>query len=140
MRNTNSKIILESVRGEIDARCENAPITGTNVRFESGHSQLVSENSNIEVDADAVNGDLTIRGTNGKINLTLPANTSASYVLQVDEAGRIYTKSLPIVVEAASRTRVIGYSGASRNKIEVDMSGVGTVNLEGKPANRMSIR
>ncbi len=138
--NTNAKIVLESVRGEIDARCDNAMISGNNVSFEAGHSQLVSENSNIEIDADAVNGDLTIRGANGKINLSLPANTSASYLLQVEEAGRIYTRELPMAVTVASRTRVIGTSGNRRNKIEVDMSGVGTVTLEGKPANRMSIR
>ena len=140
LRNTNAKIVLESVRGEIDARCVNAIIFGNNVSFEAGHSQLVSENSNVEIDADAVNGDLTIRGGNGKINLSLPANTSAGYLLQVEEAGRIYTRDLPMAVTVASRTRVIGTSGNKRNKIEVDMSGVGTINLEGKPANRMSIR
>lgn len=140
LRNTNAKIVLESVRGEIDARCDNATIAGNNVSFEAGHSHLVSENSNVEIDADAVNGDLTIRGANGKINLVLPANTSASYLLQVEGAGRIYTRGLPMVVQVASRTRVIGSSGNKRNKIEVDMSGVGTVDLEGKPANRISSR
>jgi hypothetical protein len=140
LRNTNAKIVLESVRGEIDARCVNATISGNNISFEAGHSQLVSENSNVEVDAAAVNGDLTIRGANGKIDLSLPANTSASYLLQVEEAGRIYTRELPMAVTLASRTRVIGTSGNKRNKIEVDMSGVGTINLEGKPANRMSLR
>ncbi|TFH64137.1 MAG: hypothetical protein E4G91_06765, partial [Candidatus Zixiibacteriota bacterium] len=105
LRNTNAKIVLESVRGEIDARCDNATISGSNVSFEAGHSQLISENSNVEIDADAVNGDLTIRGENGKINLSLPANTSASYLLQVEEAGRIYTKELPMAVSVASRTR-----------------------------------
>jgi hypothetical protein len=140
LRNTNAKIILESVRGEIDAHCVNAMISGNNVSFEAGHSQLVSENSNVEINADAVNGDLTIRGANGKIKLSLPASTSASYLLQVEEAGRIYTRDLPMAVTVASRTRVIGTNGSKRNKIEVDMSGVGTVTLEGKPANRMSIR
>jgi hypothetical protein len=140
LRNTNAKIVLESVRGEIDARCENATISGSNVSFEAGQSRLISENSNVEIDADVVNGDLTIRGVNGKINLMLPANTSATYLLQVEEAGRIYTKELPMAVTFASRTRVMGSSGNKRNKIEVDMSGAGTVNLEGKPANRMSIR
>jgi hypothetical protein len=140
LRNTNAKIVLESVRGEIDARCENAIISGNSVSFEAGRSRLVSENSNVEIDAEAVNGDLTIHGENGKINLSLPSNTSASYLLQVEDAGRIYTKGLPLTVTVASRTRVMGYSGNKRNKIEVDMSGVGTVTLEGKPANRMSNR
>jgi hypothetical protein len=139
LRNSNSKIVLESVRGEIDARSENAPITGNDVRFEAGHSVLSTENSGVDIDAEAVNGDLTIRSANGKISLSLPANTSASYVLQVEEVGRIYTRSLPMTVETASRSRVIGYSGTRRSKIEIDMTGVGTIDLEGKPANRTSL-
>jgi hypothetical protein len=140
LRNTNAKIMLESVRGEIDARCDNAAISGNRISFEAGHSRLTSQNSNVDIDADAVNGDLTIRGANGKIDLMLPDNTSASYLLQVEEAGRIYTRELPMAVSVASRTRVVGTSGNKRNKIEVDMSGVGTINLEGKPANRISVR
>ncbi len=140
LRNSNGKIMLASVRGEIDARTENATISGSQVRFESGHSQLTTENSNVDVDAEVVNGDLTIRGTNGKISLMLPVNTSATYALQVEDAGRIYTRSLPMTVDLASRSRLIGYTGSRRNKIEIDMSGVGTIDLEGKPANRTSLQ
>jgi hypothetical protein len=140
LRNTNAKIALESVRGEIDARCDNAMISGNNVSFESGHSLLATGNSNIDIEAEAINGDLTIRGANGTIDLTVPTNSSATYLLQVEEGGRIYTRNLPMTVNVASRTRVVGTAGAKRNKIEVDMSGVGTVNLEGKSATRTSLR
>lgn len=140
LRNSNAKISLESVRGEIDARCDNAQITGNRIRFEAGRSQIAAGNSDITIDAEAVNGDLTIRGENGTINLSLPENTSANYLLQVDKAGRIYTRTLPMTVTHASRTRIIGTTGAKRSKIEVDMAGAGTINLDGKPENRTSIR
>ncbi len=140
LRNSNARIILEYVRGEIDARTSNAAITASRISFEAGHSQLATENSSIDVDADAVNGDLTIRNVNSKINLALPANTSADYLLQVDQPGRIYTRDLPMTVSLASQTRVVGSHGNQRSKIEVDMSGAGTVTLEGKPANRTSLR
>lgn len=140
LRNANARLILESVRGEIDARCDNAMITGNGIRFEAGHSQLASGNSNIDINADEVNGDLTVRGENGTINFSLPQNTSASYQLQVDEVGRIYTRTLPMTVSHASRTRVVGTTGGKRNKIEIDMAGAGTINLEGRPVNRTSLR
>jgi hypothetical protein len=131
LRNQNGKISLDSVRGEIDARTEFAQINATRIRFESGRSTLATENSNIKLDATLVAGDVTVRSENGKIDMTIPALASAAVSLQVDEGGRIYTRQLPIKVDRVSRTLVQGTVGDGQNKIEVDMTGVGTINLEG---------
>ena len=140
LRNSGGKIVLNSVRGEITARTENASITGDDVRFESGNSIFATENSDISLDASAVSGDVNIRDENGKVNFSLPANTPAQYSLRVEEGGRIYTKSLPMIVEQASRTRVVGYSGSRHSKIEIDMAGVGTINLDGKLGSQAADR
>lgn len=131
LRNQNGRISLDSVRGEIDARTEFAQINASRIRFESGRSTLSTENSNIKLDATFVAGDVTVRSENGKIDMTVPANLSAALILQVDEGGRIYTRQLPIRVDRISRTVVQGVVGDGQNKIEVDMTGVGTINLEG---------
>lgn len=131
LRNQNGKISLDSVRGEIDARTEFAQISATRIRFESGRSTLATENSNIKLDAALVGGDLTVRSENGKIDMTIPESASALLILQVDEGGRIYTRQLPIRVDRVTRTLVQGSVGDGHNKIEVDMTGVGTINLEG---------
>lgn len=140
LRNQNGKISLDSVRGEIDARTEFAQITASNVRFESGRSTLATESSNIKVDAAAVSGDLSVRSENGKIEMGIPSDVSASILLQVEQGGRIYTKQIPIEVDRVSRTVVQGRIGNAQNKIEVDMAGVGTINLEGIPASSISRR
>jgi hypothetical protein len=140
LRNSAGRITLVSVKGEIDARTDAAPITGRDIRIESGNSTFSTENSNIKIDLVAVNGDLTVRSDNGRIDLSLPSATSAYYTLQVEDGGRIITKSLPMRVDTATRTLVRGSAGARQNKIEVDMGGVGAINLEGKLAGRVSIR
>lgn len=140
LRNSAGRITLASVRGEIDARTDAAPISGDDIRIEPGSSTLSTENSNIKIDVMAINGDLAVRSENGKIDLTIPDNTSAKYSLQVEDGGRIYTRSLPMKVDLATRIRVSGSTGARHNKIEIDMGGVGTINLEGKPAGRASSR
>ncbi len=131
LRNQNGKITLDSVRGEIDARTEFAQISATRMRFESGRSTLATENSNIKLDASVIAGDLSVRSENGKIDMTIPTSVSAAVVLQVDQGGRIYTRRLPIRIDRVSRTLVQGQIGDGQNKIEVDMTGVGTIDLEG---------
>lgn len=131
LRNQNGRISLDSVRGEIDARTEFAQISATRMRFESGRSTLATENSNIKLDASIISGDLSVRSENGKIEMMIPATVSAAVVLQVDQGGRIYTRKLPIRLDRVSRTLVQGQMGDGQNKIEVDMTGVGTIDLEG---------
>lgn len=140
LRNQNGRISLDSVRGEIDVRTEFAQISASRIRFESGRSTLSTENSNIKLDATFVAGDVAVRSENGKIDMTIPANVSAALILQVDEGGRIYTRQLPIRVDRISRTLVQGLIGDGQNKIEVDMTGVGTINLEGTRTASLSNR
>ncbi len=140
LRNLNGKINLDSVRGEIDARTEFAQISATRMRFEAGRSTLATENSNIKLEASVVAGDLAVRSENGKIDMSIPISVSAAVMLQVDPGGRIYTRQLPIRIERISRTLVQGQIGDGQNKIEVDMTGVGTINLEGIRAASLSNR
>lgn len=130
LRNSNGRITLESVRGEIDARTDLAAISATNIRFEAGRSVLSTENSPLTVRATEVNGDLTLRNVNNKALVYLPENVSANLVLEVEEGGRIYTRGLPISVDYVSRRTLRGSIGSGQNKILVDMAGVGTINLE----------
>ncbi|MGB5137404.1 MAG: DUF4097 family beta strand repeat-containing protein [Candidatus Zixiibacteriota bacterium] len=140
LRNENGRISLDSVRGEIDARTEFAQISASRIRFESGRSTLATENSNINLDASLVAGDVSVRSENGKIDMSIPMSASAAVLLQVEEGGRIYTKLLPIKVDRVTRTLVQGQIGDGQNKIEVDMAGVGTINLEGTRTAPLSNR
>ena len=140
LRNQNGRISLDSVRGEVDARTEFAQISATRMRFESGRSTLSTENSNIKLDASVIAGDLAVRSENGKIEMTVPESVSAAVMLQVDQGGRIYTRQLPIRVDRISRTLLQGQIGDGQYKIEVDMTGVGTINLEGTRTASLSNR
>ncbi len=132
LRNERARIDLESVRGEIDARTDLAQINGQSVRFETGRSTISTENSNIRLQVSAVKGDLTVRNENGKTDLSIPNSASAALLLQVGDGGRIYTERLPIRVDRVNRRLVQGAIGGGDNKIEIDMSGVGTITLEGE--------
>jgi len=60
-------------------------------------------------------------------------------MLEIEEGGRIYTHDLLITTDIIKRTLVSGYSGDKRHKIDVDMRGVGTISLQGKPVDNESI-
>ncbi len=137
LRNAHGKIALDSVRGEIDARTEFASISGTALAFESGRSKLRTENADIRLEAIEINGDLTLINSHGKIDLEIPDNTSAEYTLQVDEGGRIYTKDILIKIDRVMQTLVTGSSGGRQNRIDIDMRGVGTITLTGKPQSEL---
>ncbi len=135
LRNTNGKISLESIKGEIDARTDFAAIEGSQLVIAPGRSKVRTENSNIRLETVAINGDLLLMNSHGKVELILPDNTSATYNLQVDEGGRIYTTGIPITTELVKRTLLSGYSGDKKNDINVDMRGVGTISLVGMQPN-----
>ncbi len=140
LRNENGRIDIDSVRGEIDARTEFAQITASAIRLESSRSTLSTDNANIRLDLEAVSGDLVLRNENGNIDLTIPTTASVGLFLHVEEGGRIYTSNLPIAVDRVSRTALQGRIGSGQNKIEVDLTGVGTITLEGMDINRLSNR
>jgi hypothetical protein len=137
LRNTNGKISLESIKGEIDARTDFATIEGAQLVIAPGRSKVRTENSNIKLETLAINGDLLLMNSHGKVELVLPDNTSAQYSLQVDEGGRIYTSGIPITAELVKRTLLSGYSGDKKNQINVDMRGVGTISLVGVPPREL---
>lgn len=132
LRNDNGRIKLLDVRGEIDARTEYAEIDADGISFEPGRSILSTENSQITISVDEINGDLLVRNENNHSTLLLPQDISAALSLEIDESGRIYTNALPIKVETVTRTLLRGGIGSMQNSITVDMKGVGTIELEGR--------
>jgi DUF4097 and DUF4098 domain-containing protein YvlB len=131
LRNTNGKILLESVRGEVDARTEFAPIQASQLQIAPGRSKIRTENSNIKLETTSIEGDLVLIDAHGNIDMSVPEATSASYRLQVDEGGRIYTKGIPMRTDLVKRTMLQGSTGDKKYKIDIDMRGVGTINLTG---------
>lgn len=132
LRNTNGTITMESIRGEIDVRTDFAAIQGDKLVIAAGRSKVRTENSNIKLRIADLQGDLLLTDAHGKIDLTIPENASARYGLQVEEGGRIYTSGIPIRADLVSRTRLSGSSGEGKNELNVDMRGVGTINLVGQ--------
>jgi DUF4097 and DUF4098 domain-containing protein YvlB len=137
LRNVNGTINLENVKGEIDARTEFAAIQADGLRISPGNSKIRTENANIKIMATEIDGDLLLINSHGKIELALPDTTSAQYSLQADEAGRIYTKGIPIQTELVKRTLLSGFSGDKEHEISIDMRGVGTISLMGIPAEEL---
>ncbi len=138
LRNDNGRIILIDVRGEIDARTEFAEIDADGISFEPGRSILSTANSPITITADELNGDLLVRNENNHSKVYLPVNISAALSLEVDESGRIYTNNLPIRVERVTRTLLRGGIGALQNSINIEMKGVGTIELDSHSRNGSS--
>jgi hypothetical protein len=132
LRNVNGDISLRKVKGEIDARTELAPITGDELNFSTGRSIIRTENSTVELKAISISGDVAVYNSNGKTDLVVPGNSSAVYNLKIGEGGRIYTKALLFKADAVGRTLLRGSTGSGKNRIDIDMRGVGTINLAGE--------
>lgn len=132
LRNKHGKILLEKVTGELDIRTNFAAIIGSGIKFTSGRSRLKTENSNIDLEVEQVDSDLSLSNENGTINLMLPANISGDYDISVGDGGRIFTKDILIKTENVSRNRLIGTSHGGQYKIDLDMRGVGTIELFGR--------
>ena len=134
LRTSYGKIDGSRISGELICETSYNPIVLTDVVFTHGANSIATRYSPIKVDAKKIlNGArLTINNTYNNIDLTLPQDISTRLTLAVDRGGKIHTKGIPIKPLVMEKTRLEGLIGDGRSFVEINVDGIGEINVEGK--------
>lgn len=132
-RTSYSPINIENVSGELICETSFSPIVMKDISLTHGQSKI--ETSYSPIDAEFRNIDasqLIIYNNYNNIKLSIPTNISSQIVADVDQGGRIHASGLPIRPVFLDVTRLEGILGDGQNRIEVRISGVGMIDIEGQ--------
>jgi len=127
------KIELEDVKGQLSAETSYQKIIASNVTLTGGSNRLETVYSKISVDfAEVRDSHLSISNKYSDIEVTLPKNTSTRMVATVDSGGSIHASNFPITPTLLDRTRLEGIAGDGKSTIEMNIDGIGTIEVVGK--------
>lgn len=109
LRNTNGKVELNGLSGEVRARTVNGGVEGRDLVVQALDASTV--NGGVEVELAAAldgGGKVSLESVNGGVRLALPGDSRASVVARVTNGG-IHTGSLPFeVIGETTRRRFEG--------------------------------
>jgi hypothetical protein len=133
LRTSYSPIEVEDVSGEIICETSYSPINAADCELTHGQSRFETSYSPINADFDiSEDSQLFIYNNYSDINLTIPSDVSSQIVATVDEGGRIHTSDLPVRPTLLDATRLEGFLGDGNGRIELKVSGIGSINIEGR--------
>jgi len=128
-------ITVQKLAGAVVAETENSPITLSDLVLVGSASSVRGANSPIEASiVEFGNAQLQVHTSNAPVVLRVPRSLSARLNLAVGTAGRIHTSDLRVQTHAdlLSAGRLEGTCGSGQGVIDVDVSGPGSIEVEGK--------
>jgi hypothetical protein len=132
-RTSYSPISLSGVSGEIICETSFSPIDISDCTLTQGQSRFETSYSPINARLDIKDdSQLFIFNTYNNINLAIPPTASTQIAATVDDGGRIYTTDLPVKPTFLDATRLEGTLGTGAGRIEIKVSGIGTIEIEGR--------
>jgi len=127
------KIEFENVKGQLTAETSYEKIIASNITLTGGSNRLETVYSKISADfAELSDSHLSISNKYSDIEVTLPKNTSTRMVATVDSGGSIHASNFPITPTLLDRTRLEGIAGDGKSTIEMNIDGIGTIEVVGK--------
>jgi hypothetical protein len=121
LRNTNGKVELDGLAGEVRARTVNGGVEGRRLLVQTLEASAVNGGVDMELAAPLSSGArVSLETVNGGVQLALPRDSEASVIARVTNGG-IHTGSLPFTATGET----------TRRRFEGTLNGGGaTVNLE----------
>ena len=133
LRTSYGKIKADSISGELVCETSYDPIVLSNINFTHGLNSIETRYSPINIDLFKIeDAQLVINNTYNNINMILPKDISARLTLAVDKGGKIHTRGFPIKSLIMEKTRLEGLIGDGRSKVELNVDGIGEINIEGR--------
>jgi hypothetical protein len=133
LRTNYGQIEADNVSGELVCETSFEPITLGNIELTHGISKFDTKHAPIDAEILKMgDSQLIINNTYSTINLSLASNISAKLLLAVDEGGKIHTKDLSIKPLVMKRDRLVGLVGDGLAKIEINVDGIGEINITGQ--------
>jgi hypothetical protein len=132
-RTSYSPISIQNVSGEIICETSFSPITITDCSLTHGQSRAETNYSPVEAEFEKI-GDcqLFIYNNYNNISLILPADLSAQIIATVNEGGKIHTSNIPIRPTYLDASRLEGLIGNGDSRIELKVSGIGVIDIQGR--------
>lgn len=134
LRTSYGKIQARKISGELICETSYHPVVLTDVEFTHGMNSIETKYSPIRINLDKIIDDaqLNINNTYSNIDLKLPQDISARLTLAVDRGGKIHTLGIPIKPLLMEKTRLEGLIGDGRSLVELNVDGIGEINIEGR--------
>jgi hypothetical protein len=133
LRTSYSPITVEDVSGELICETSFSSIVIVDGALTHGQSKIETSYSPISAMLSNINGSqLFIYNNYNNINLSIPHDISSQIVATVDRGGRIHAANLPVKPTYLDINRLEGYLGDGQGRIELKVSGIGKIDIEGR--------
>lgn len=133
LRTNYAPIDVSNISGEIICETNYAPITLTNSNSNHGHSKIETSYAPINADFNTLeNCEIYILSDYSNIELRLPEDVSARLVASVEQGGEIHTKGVGIKPVQLDPNRLEGILGDGEARIELNVNGVGNIEIFGR--------
>lgn len=126
-------IRAENITGEIICETSHGTIDMEDIYLASGMNKIETKYAPVNVTINDINEtQLLINNTYSSINAIFESDISAKLLLAVDEGGKIHTQGFSIKPITMDKTRLVGIVGDGLSKIELNVDGIGEINIKGK--------
>jgi predicted membrane protein len=133
LKTSYGKIDVEKFEGQLDASTVYSSIDASDITLRDGRNEFKTVYSKIDLDiTEMQDAQLYVQNTYGNVNLTVPEDLSAQLKFTVGHGGKIITRGIIIQPTVLNQTTLEGICGDEESEIEVDINGIGQIQLEGK--------
>lgn len=133
LRTSYAPIKVRKVKGELICETSYGPVEVFEASLNHGHSRFETNHAPIVARFEEIsNCEVYIANDYNNVDLSLPQDISAILVAGVGEGGRIYTRNLSLQPTVLDLTRLEAVLGDGDSRIEVKVSGIGSINVDGQ--------
>lgn len=133
LRTSYAPIKVQRVKGELIFETSYGPMEIVDVSINHGNSRFETSHAPITARFEEIsNCELYIANDYSGIDLSIPRDISAVLVASVSEGGRISIRNLSLKPTVLNLTRLEALLGDGDSRIEVKVSGIGSINVNGQ--------
>jgi len=132
-KNEYGVIEISRLMGVLECVTSYSAIDLRGIRLTSGRSRFITTYSTIDAEIiELQDADLYVTNDFSNVDLVLPDDVEADFDLNVGRGGRIHVNGIVVIAEEMSRHRLIAHTENPDSRINVDVSGIGTISVIGK--------
>lgn len=133
LKTSYGKIDVEKFKGQLEASTVYSSIDASDITLLDGRNEFKTVYSKIDLDiTEMKDAQLYVQNTYGNVNLVAPNDLSARLKFTVGRGGKIIARGIIIRPTVLNQTTLEGICGKEESDIEVDINGIGQIQLEGK--------
>jgi DUF4097 and DUF4098 domain-containing protein YvlB len=133
LKTSYGEIDVDDFTGQLEAYTVYSPIYGSGMTLLGGGNEIKTVYSKIELGFEEITDSrLYVYNSYGNIDLAVPRDLSARLALSVGRGGKINTEGILIKPQVIEKTRLEGICGDGDSEIELNISGIGRILVEGR--------